>query len=754
MWSGYSEAGRGSQERGPGGFSFNPPGVQQGRPAHDAVQVQGGIRGSGVAANTAQPVRIDQGQDRTLAALLKFGQDAIAPHIEKAREAKFVQGVQRAASGEALTGIINEQPWYTKIFGDGPLVEGARAYEVQSRAEAWAGAHDNAMGELRLRSPNEVPAYLMKSMEEHLTGDEATDTLIKANMIKVLPQLIKRHTREHYKYQQENASAQRVNAMFEAGNSIQTAHQADPGMYTDEEKAARIINMLSVSTPTEGSDPDAYERDVKNVLGLHMQKGNFHALNAYEQAGVLEHMKPEDRIALGNSMRQYSAFHAGQAAQQYVTEIAQIKEDAALGRITEAQVEARYNAINADYQSKSGNPAPIIRKSEFIGDMKTAGTVHERMEAKTIKDLTEAKTDEERTAQARHGIANGSAFILKEAGTKVAGDVDSIFYGMYKELGKTEGFAATVPMLVANARGGYINPSVRSEIQSIVRSGQADTINTNFVAAHGIWKALQTAPNGGRYAAAGYFTDEEDMRMRAFDAALGDRDINTFGELAFQSSMKQRVTPGHVFSKEEAKAAMAAVEGAFGRPWYTFSGSITAEAQREILAAMQGPYGTLKNHPGGSGDPMKDALARAKANGLEVYGDHAWRTGPDRKPLNAFFRTTQGTPLDDSSIGSAVNVLVEEKMAEFTDGTPDSYLILRSADRDGQAHFLLYITVDGVTKTPQTFSSVDIKAAHGRALQKRIAKEQPPSLTAPGQSAVPPIPTKADLLKRRQYNPK
>jgi len=131
-WNGYSEQGTGSEERGPASFALNIPGVVQSSagPAGQAVAVQGGVRGQTAGVTATVRTEIPAYEDATSALLMKMGEKFVAKQINKRRDEQFLKGVQQAASGKALVDIVNEQPWYTKIFGDVPMVEGARSYEV------------------------------------------------------------------------------------------------------------------------------------------------------------------------------------------------------------------------------------------------------------------------------------------------------------------------------------------------------------------------------------------------------------------------------------------------------------------------------------------------------------------------------------------------------------------------------------------------------------------------------------------------
>jgi hypothetical protein len=644
---------------------------------------------------------------------MKFGQDQIAPHLERAREAAFVSGVQKAASGQAMQEIVNEQPWYTKLFGDGPVVEGARMYSVQAKTDQWAAAHEANMGALRTQSPDKVPGYLIDSMKQYLTGDEATDGMIKGNMVKAVPQLIKRHTKEYYKYQQENASEQRINAIVAAGQSVQLAHQADPGMYTPEDMDNRKMNFLSTMTPTDGADPDSYTRDIKAVVQTYAEAGDFHALRVMRDAGVISHMNAQDRTTVEAGINRYGAYHAANAAVGYVERMAKIKMDAREGRISAAEVGPLYDSINAEYSSKSGNDAPIINKQGYMSDMMASMGARVSAEeeanrvlaynaahqAKAIKAETDGALV---TAKILHAAAQGDLAVLKSQGIKTV-DIDDTVYSYYK----ADPIKA-MPALALNAMAGYGNPYIKAEVQAVVSGGQGDNINDGFIKGYGLWKAMRNIPNGGLSATSEYFPELASRRYEAFEMALGSNPIEKFGELAYQRSMQTRLKPGYSFTKEEGKA----VDGMLAKEYPGFqvfgktTKTLTPEAARVAHSAIAAPFGSLKE----TGNPqtaLKESLALAKASGLEIVGSHAFMSGRDKPRLKAYINA-KDPALTEGHIGEGLDDLVKEYTVKATGrSAADTYTLIRAGDRDGKAQFQLHLSVGGGA-TVLSFNSDDI----------------------------------------------
>src|SRR5690606_33641123 len=119
-------------------FSFqvgNP--VSLARPSKQGAPLRGGV-----AATAPRGVPQISGAGITEAArvgaedmenLLRFAGAVIGPRIEREQDAAYWEGVKKAASGQGIKEILDEQPWYSQIFGDTPMVQGARAYTAQSK---------------------------------------------------------------------------------------------------------------------------------------------------------------------------------------------------------------------------------------------------------------------------------------------------------------------------------------------------------------------------------------------------------------------------------------------------------------------------------------------------------------------------------------------------------------------------------------------------------------------------------------------
>lgn len=731
VWAGYSEKGQGGEERGPSTFTFVPPDVVRASPGVEgqAVPLQMGMTGSVAPGLTTQAPGVDAaGADRTLQMLTKVGEDILAPHMKRMREEQYLKGMQRAASGEAMTDIVNTQPWYTKIYGDAPLVEGARAYSVETSVGSWAAKQEMEMEKLRTHNPEAVPGLLAKSMQALNTGDAATDSAMQARALQLAPGLLKRQTKEHFKWQQETVSRQRVDAILTQGSLLNLAQTASPGIYTPEEIQQRKDGLMAVSTPTLGADPESWEKDLATAMGLMAEKGNFHGVAAFREAGVVSRMNPEKRLAVENMINRFEANHASDAAIEYSPRISQIKEDAQNGVISAKRVHEMYDAMNAEYRTKSGNSQPLIRKGDYVSDERAAMSAVYRMQRASFAAAAGQVDRQARIAGLESTFLMGGAAAAKHSGAPEAGMVDEVFASQWmRNLAVPPGtdqqvvatnYSVANKLLVENARAGYFNPLVKDHLERLSNS-VGSNYHENFGRAYDAWKRMKET--NGEQAQAGYFGTAGHKRFAAFDAALGGRDLNDPKNLALLDVAYQQARRAVYDTKELTKADREDVTKRVkdmqpGWGWFKDSPTPGSMGNMEaMLAPHYKTFGTVA-----SGEQLFNlALGAAQANGLEQVGRYSWDKGNDKKPVMSYFQHPgQGGVVVHERVANAFDATLKEAAKE-RNIDPDTLQIYRGPDRGGVAYF--QAVVIGGNDVPVTFSTLDVE----RHVKKSLGIEVP-----------------------------
>jgi hypothetical protein len=538
----------------------------------------------------------------------------------------------------------------------------------------------------------------------------------------VVPGLIKRQTKEHYKYLQERTSEQRSNAMIAAADGIASMRKADPGMYGNEDFDNAEANLLAVSTPTEGSDPKSFWHDFKGVLGVLAEKGNFHAINAYGKAGVFANIPVAERETLERQLNQFQAYHASEASGQYAVQIAKIKTAAhgvgpnGMPLISANDVVAQFDAINKDYTDRTGNPALIVKKPEQVSTMVTAAQALAHYQNAAQKVMAKEKDTVILSSLVDQQIKQNNYAGARKQGNMPASDVDQRFYEMYKA-------NPDVKMLVYNAAQGHgdegVNPQVRRELASLVQSGNIGTYSPNFQSAYEQWKSIYSTPAGGAEAAAKYFSPTDSARLLAYDNALQKRDPKLFGEAAFQSTLKVRMDPGHTWTTTEQPELTKLIKKQYP--------GLNPEGQRIVGEAAAREMGWTKHN---SGQPIVDSLAAAKASGVEAAGEHAWLTEGHTagvKPYQSFLQMPDGAALmDQGTLDTTFNQTVANIRAQVVPKDKVKMTrIWRAADSNGEAVFRMYVTDDKDQVYPLEFTTANVRGEHLRNMQNKLKPRAP-----------------------------
>lgn len=375
MWSGYSEKGQGSQERGPGTFALQVPGLPRAEalptPEVPKIGVQGGdVSVSGRNANSAAGVSQDiqrlqlpevrVQEDPAIAALMKVGGMQAQRLIKDAEQRQFIEGAAKAASGAALTEIVNDQPWYTQIFGPSAFVEGARAYTIKGKVAEWSEQHMLGMSKLAEKAPSEIPAYLHGTIKQVLTGDPETDRALSAELMATVPGLVKEHTKQHYLLLQRRADDARAYGMDAAFRNYGALYNGSLDMTVDDE--ARITaQTASVLVPPEGVLVEKHWDTVVERASAAIAAGNTQVYNLLQNEGVTERLPLDGQLKLHAALRKA----APQAMQKFMGRPEVMKQLLDLTDpstpLTRSELIERMESLNLQAEGATGIPQELAQ---------------------------------------------------------------------------------------------------------------------------------------------------------------------------------------------------------------------------------------------------------------------------------------------------------------------------------------------------------------------------------------------------------
>ncbi|WP_299311409.1 hypothetical protein, partial [uncultured Halomonas sp.] len=258
-------------------------------------QLRGSVQGGGVVGPTPVRANFDrsaaQFDSSTLDALRSMADNLIDPMVQRRQEELFYEGARKQIEGEKLQDIVQEQPWYSKIFGPSASVQGARTMAQMQAVENFATNMQRDMPRLRTLSGDEFQQEVMARISEAAElGDATSNVAVQTQLLESMGPLIRNHTAEHFSWVQEQMQEQFTGTLVSNARFMQSAVQGlTTGRMSEEDYGQVQANVAMALQPIEGQTPESYWAGVQVATEEAMATGNFHFVNVVEQT-LYEHM--------------------------------------------------------------------------------------------------------------------------------------------------------------------------------------------------------------------------------------------------------------------------------------------------------------------------------------------------------------------------------------------------------------------------------------------------------------------------------
>lgn len=269
---------------GPSSFALDTVRPVQALDKPGAPRAQVGMQGGGAADTGRTAAYIpDNTESDNLDLLAKLGGDLLEPALKKAQQDRFYEGMRRAANGEAAKDIANEQPEWSRSFGDSDVAMGARTYEGAAKSANVEAAIISNMPTLAKMSGADFQKHMQDVVASQYTGDPGVDQTIDRNFLQFLPQALKTHAKANWEYQQRDAERQRsdyIGGSMKLFGTTDAAYRGSKGadgkgQVSDEEYAAAKAKALSMLVPAPGENQDTREKAVVVNLYASMSNGDL-----------------------------------------------------------------------------------------------------------------------------------------------------------------------------------------------------------------------------------------------------------------------------------------------------------------------------------------------------------------------------------------------------------------------------------------------------------------------------------------------
>lgn len=638
----------------------------------------------------------DQGAARTSELLLKMGGEVLAPKIAEAKQAQFQAGLQRAMAGEAVADIVADQPWYTQIFGPSSAAQGARAYAVAQRVAQFGADMERQMPKLAEQGPEALNASITKLMTDLRTGDPLADAAIQAQMVDQMAPLYKRHAKEHYLYQQRQASEAQVNSWLSQGAAYQqrakAAAQGDKSVSAADVQADFERLLGSMGAFADQSD-ESYDRNVAGFLEMSAGQGNYHVIQAFRKNGLFDGLPPEQRQRLEQVFRSQGARALQEVLPQLAVETAMFTKDMTQNP---ALIPQRAAELNAKAAALSGVPVeyaqliPAVQLDNIAGSVLTA-------QARAA------------AAQAQDGLKMA---VAQQALTSPAGAGAYIQTGVADEKAVEAAALQMWGQLDAPGRAALLNRNPGVKLGAIAATLQA-ALNTDkdtpgLQQAAAVFQGLDATQKGA------YFSEAQVKLLNRYVAYGGGEGAWATARVAVPLA-QDLLSAGE--KGEVAKAVRSWAEKK-NETWY-YRNTVDDQSLRTIEAVIGR---SVKDRGLMDLDTsVQAALGRAVDQGqLQILGKHAIiGDGRGQQPLQQLFAQNRGAgPVGPTAAADAFEAVLSERAAALG-AKLDTYTIMRQPDVRGEARFLVTLWANDREETIR-LTSEEIRARAGKVADREV----------------------------------
>lgn len=693
------------------------PTTAQGAPvAQGSAQLRGAVGAETPQASLINVQAANARSNETLDAIGKLADKLYAPQMEAAKQKAFWTGVQKAAAGQALTDIVKEQPWYARIFGDSDVVNGARAYEAQTRVTDVATQFNQDLPDLAKQDPTQVTNDIVNRLNGAMTGDPIADAVIQKAAVEAIPTFLKAHAKARYGYLQQEASrAEGASWQSSAALLQQTGQGLANGTASKEDYEAQTAKFLQSLAPAPGRDPTSYEKSLTTSIITMAQSGQFHAVNSLMKAGILGQLSNEQaqRVEreVDSAMQKQKAV---QANKLFGDDLWRYNVMLRTNPLAPESIRTVGDALNKKFREATGIDEDMIDtvKSAETGAL-TLFQDQKSLQNKQDDALRKQMELDRKLAAAGVGFSAGQGKNAVNAVELNEVQASTVFRQQYADAADKNGF------LIKNTMAPipFIDPNISGQLQGMVKANQGQQYSKGFEEAYSQWKSLYSTPNGGAATAAAYF-GEENKKMLAFDDRLRSGQIP---EVAYHQVFVEGASHTPPLSKTDRSTLNDVVRDnwhSFAQAWFPGTLDNPSDATVNMISSlMADEYQSIRSYSPGR-DPkfaMEQAAVNLKRRGLEVYGEYGWMPTEGSKPLTDIVGPNQ------KQLGFVMQDVINGKFKAMGVKNTDDHTVIRMPDRDGKA--MLYVmALDNGTPYTASVTSDEIKKAYDKATANKVPK--------------------------------
>lgn len=670
----------------------------------------------------------------------------LQPKLAQAQRENFWKGVTAARAGESITDIVASDSPLSKIFGPSNYVQGAQFYKSQEKLAQYNQDMIANADELARVPPAELGKKLNADADTYMTGDPGTDALVQASWIEQTGPALNVITRTRFAQQQQAATQAFVgNANANATNLQALALRLGDATATRDDFNAQLKVTAEAHMIPPGMTPETYRALLPKLAKDYADKGNFHAVTFMKQSGALAHIDPEKQAKLDDYIDRKEKEAAVKYRYSILPELAQDKGALDSGAMTAAEWTQRTKERSERFQRETGvTDTPLIPFSEqeagaltgvknwYEGQAKLAAanrTARDKAATQAEKDAADAREAQQITTL----IATGSAGEATSLYGMPKHTVDALSTAAYQN---AETPQQADQVLIQNWKGTkYVNDVLKNRFAQGIRATVSGDYSPAVENAAAGFQRLVSTPDGAA-AAAAYYSSEDRVRLERFNML---KQAGQPGPVAFKVAFQDPLTEAIDYNKTygDDKDIRNVVSDRF-TAWYgdTKDGRKPLDdfSQRLVTGLVNKNVKTMLANTGlSTAQAARQEVNGLLANGLEVYGGHAWVKQPNQGKLESYIRSEKNKDqfqyhaVPPQTLDKVFTQHVEDGIKSVGGKDVESYQVVRLGDSKGVAHFaVIGYTKDGAYSPPYSFTSDDLSRSYEKTLGSRF--KAPPTV--------------------------
>lgn len=463
----------------------------------------------------------DSVEANTFNALLKLGESILAPKAQQAALTEYYRGAERAGQAGGYEEVMAEEGGViTNIFGPSASARGAMAAKASNEVLKVAAQVEMDIPRM-VEAGEQLAPTIAKFSKELMTGDEATDNMIRQGLTERTADLGKTYAIHKMKRDQEvTRAAVRDNRVLLGADLNGKASKSFTGGATKEQAGAAQDSFIASLERVPGELPSAHSESLAETYVALTHGNNFHTLNAMD--ALQDDIDPEKWKTIVSAReaqeRDFIADSRWDGNQPWRNRYWGIMQMAGTGGDDE-KIVALADQLNADYSAAYGTREPFLDGADIIALRK--GALSERMQA--ARDAaSRAREDQKENFKlqmldraANLAMVSGNA---GEASAAAGVDLQDVHRKVWYGWGKNKGLntmmnssddrdaAVVAGYLVNSVKYGSLNTQLKDSLLASTMQGVSEVPSGQFLRAYGVYKALTfptTLPDGTVVPAAG-----------------------------------------------------------------------------------------------------------------------------------------------------------------------------------------------------------------------------------------------------------